>query len=289
MAFKLWNSASNDWSWAGSFTPSGVPVSNDEVTVPKSATVAPRQGMSQGAVDLDALRIEPGCMFDIGSENDPLVIGADLVVHQGWGTLNMRVDAPLKVDQLVIDSPNWENACTIGIVDAPVDALYNYERVTVLRGKLFCEGGNTDEPVIDFLEVGYRNVPQGDAIIDFSAGHRVHEMLMNAGVVKLRNRSTTDPLSLYQSGGRVEFVDENDIFTDGIAQSGGSLDMRGYPSAGTNLLNSLVMMGGVQTWLNDPRPKTIAGALIMPGASLLLPSSVTITSGGSMVTPPIAA
>lgn len=285
MAFKLWNSASNDWSWAGSFDPSGVPVSNDDVTIPKTTTVAPTQGMSQGAVDLDSLRIEPGCMYPIGSESDPLEIAADLIVHQGWGTLWLSTRTSPFVDQLVIDSQNWDNACTVGLA-AGGAGTKSFTRVSLLRGKLIA---GSSVPTILGFEIGYRNIPQGDAIADFSNGMVVADLHVNAGIVSINNTNGGFDFDVTQSGGRIQFVEANAIKVRKLTQSGGSLDMRGYPAAGTDLVTTLVMMGGVQTWLNDPRPKTIASALIMPGASLLLPSSVTITSGGSMVTPPIAA
>lgn len=288
MAFKLWNSASNDWSWAGSFTPSGVPVSSDNVMVPKTATVAPMQGLSQGTVDLASLRIEPGCMFGIGDSDNTLTIGADLFVHQGWAPVWLSLRDDKFIDHFVLDSPNWENACTIKDAVA-VGAGTHIDRLTLLRGKfiqLEDPGAGFVVPKIDFIEVGYRNSPQGDVIAEFSAGLHADAFRMNAGVAKINN---TDSLVFHQSGGRATFVEDNAVKVSTLIQSGGSLDMRGYPDSGTDLVTTLVMMGGVQTWLNDPRPKTINSAVIMPGASLLLPSSVTITSGGSMVTPPIAA
>lgn len=289
MALSVWNSRSNDWSWAGSFTPSGVPVSNGDVVIPANATVAPTVGMSQGAVDLDSLRIEPGCLHDIGSPSSPLTIMADLIVHQGWGSLylhNVGAAPPSNVDELVIDSPNWDNACTI--TGSQGGGPQNYTTLVILRGKVIgADDGSGNFPAIGAVRVGYRNSPQGDAIADFSAGAKFNLLRMNAGIVKVNNLLNTSSLS--QAGGRVNFVEVNAVKMLSIFQSGGICDMRGYPAAGTDLVSILIMMGGVQTWLNDPRPKTIASALIMPGASLLIPSSVTITAGGSMVTPPIAA
>lgn len=284
MATKVWDSVSGNWNDAGSWDPAGVPVSDDEVIFPASATVAPTMGLDQSSVDLDVLRTEPGFVLNVGSAGMHLSIAADLIVHQGSGTLWHRSNSSSShTDQLVIDSPNWDNACTIGRVSGSA-SLQHYNQLTILRGKLIALGG-VDIPYITDLEMAYRTSLLADAIADFSAGARVSSLRINAGIAYINN--TFPSFIIDQADGRIQFTEDNAVKVNSIRQAGGVLDMRGYPSSGTDLATTVVLMGGIQTWLNDPRPKSINSLLVMPGSTLLLPDTVTVTSGGSMVTPPI--
>ena len=86
MAVKIWTGATDgDWSVAGNWSPSGVPVSTDDVILSAAYTVSITDGLNQSAVTLNSLTVEEGYSGAIGSKSADLQIATDELTFQGSG------------------------------------------------------------------------------------------------------------------------------------------------------------------------------------------------------------
>lgn len=113
MATKYWTNANanGDWSVAGNWSPSGVPVTGDDVFIEQGSD-AIIAGLNQTAVNLASLRIS--FMGSIGTSTTPLTISCSgNVVITGGGSM-YKINAGTSGISKLIFNPKMNSNCFLG-------------------------------------------------------------------------------------------------------------------------------------------------------------------------------
>lgn len=274
MATKVWASITGNWNNANSWNPVGVPITGDDVIFPPSVTQSVTSGLDQTVVNLNTFIIEEGSFSSMGSAGDPLIIGATFMRHLGAGSIYLRSSPSFNIDQLIVDSTNWETA--IQIESMPTAGI---TRLTVLQGMVRANG-TAGIAGIQFIEMSYRRTAN-DAFVDFTGATtpptNASTLYMHAGSFK----SSFDVGLIFLSGGTVTVVDGGSGVTV-LEQSGGIFD---WQEATT--MQEVRLLGGIFTTESDFRPKTISELIVYPGAIAILTTNVTVTVGGSLAGQPL--
>ncbi len=287
MSVRVWQGTDGSWSTAANWSDTAVPITGDDVIIPATSTQAITSGLSQAAVDLHSLTVEEGYSKNIGTSTTSLNIGVGngtdpYVLHQGSGTLYLDLDS---AGDITIDAPNWSNACTLDQTGASVFG----SPITVLRGKLIAGSTVDGNDASGQLYVSYRNNIIGDAIVDWTGSDEPPQSIyMNGGTLYLKRGLGAGAPYIYMTDGRVVYDEDSIAGVTDIIMAGGVADIRGIGDTIYTLpvISNAFIGGGVLTLENDPRTKSIAQLLVMPGGLALIPSNVTVTSGGSMLTAP---
>jgi hypothetical protein len=126
-----------DWDVAGNWEPSGVPLTGDDVVVPKSLGVPLITNMDQTGVDLASFYSHPEYNFAIGASGDPLKIACTLMDVQHNGNFFFQCAAntasAFTTDEIRIGMANRSHEVEIG--GAPGDKG-DILLITALRGQI---------------------------------------------------------------------------------------------------------------------------------------------------------
>jgi len=262
MATRVWQSSDGNWGNTASWTGAAVPVSNDIVIFPENNAVSVTSGLSQAAVDLDALITKPGYIGNIGSSGTHLSISADRVLHEGSGTL-YYTDGDGTTDLVIVNA--------LGNVAAAVFSGTALSRIVLLAGKTTLDASLA---ALTDLEIGFVNSPQSDAecVIENGAG-TITNLLMSGGVVSSSAVITNAHLNagiLTQES--VAGAITNLFLAGGICR---------YKTSTTLVLAQL--LAGVLD-CREARSLTISTLRVHPGARALVPEDmVTVTAGGALL------
>jgi len=148
---RTWISTDGNWAAAGSWSPSGVPITGDTVILAGSSTASVTSGFAQGAIDLLLLYVDDSYLGNIGTSGTPLVIGATTIKHFGRGTFYLQDDTgtPATGSKIYVESGNNSNAMIL-TVTGTVDML------TVSRGTVTISSGGPARLRVGALARGNR-------------------------------------------------------------------------------------------------------------------------------------
>lgn len=261
MATRVWQSSDGDWSNTASWTGATVPISNDVAVFPDNNSVSVTSGLSQAAVDLDALIVHPGYTGDIATSGSHLTISADRVLHEGSGTL-YYTDGNGITDLFILNASGG----------AAVVSGTSLTRVLAMRGQLTLDASMSS---LTDLEVSFFNSRASDALVTIENGAgTITNLRMNGGTVV----SSAVITNLYMQGGTLTQENPAGAITN-INQLGGRVI---YKSASTIALAQI--MAGILDCGQDARALTITLLRLWPGASAIIPEDiVTVTAGGKLL------
>lgn len=252
-----WTGAvSTDYDTAGNWT-NGIPAITDSVYVPASARCSIIPNSSQTLVSLELLDVHEGYRFDIGAPGNPLIIAAKKVNYRGLGTLHFQGSATLATGDKDADASYVFIVDSDNLVDAVRISGDNIDRVLVTKGHVTTSGS-----AMGWLDISYRDNPLSDAIV--VADKPVTIFVMTAGQVT----STAGHAQVHMSGG-------NYTFSGGawatMTMAGGKIIYNGTAGPVTILL-----LGGVLDFRDNPNEITITNLYKHPGAELYLRPNITI-------------
>lgn len=267
VADSRWVSTTGDLSAAASYSPSGVPVANGSIYFDGSSQFDVVSGLTAfTGIDLTRIWTQAPYQGNIGANGNPLLTGVKYLIHNGSGSLILRLEDHALHTDIIVDSPNIQDAFRL---ENSASALLN---VYLLRGGSSISGTIA---AIDNLYVCPSALSQQlNVTIDatFTSQTRYYQ---NGGLV-----TTTVPLGTASgdcvvSGGLLIY----DLSATGawgriIVTSGGRFE---YDGTGA-LSRCLVESGGVLDMLQDSRAKTITSLVLMPGSTFLTHANITVTT-----------
>ena len=156
MATRTWDgSSSGAWDTALNWTPATVPVDDDDVIIPASATQDITTDLDQSDVTLASFTIEHGATIDIGSQAGHLLIGgaAASIWHLGGsGSYWMDIAGDAGIPEIHVDGTGFyslnsyaaQNMCTtLKITNASATVWIAEEPVAVAEVATIQNGGAT--------------------------------------------------------------------------------------------------------------------------------------------------
>ncbi len=243
MAENIWGGvAPGTWSTTTNWSLGTVPVDGEEVKFPPENSQSVL-GSNQTNVKLGLLHIHEGSLVNIASLGSRLQIDADLVYHQGTGSLYLKSSydesgEPAEyTDHVVIDSPNMNNA-------AYLDGE-RIERITCLRGKteLAPTLGSVSVPAV--LEVGTED------------GRSSH------GTIVVINENDSDSTAIMVTTAHIQSGTVKSTGRIGTVYQSGGLYYQG-----TEQCDTLYLKGGLCVYNAGTTLGTITTAYVYPGAVL---------------------
>lgn len=255
MATKIWVGTTGAWSTAGNWSPSGVPVVDDDVIF-RDNSQSVTTGLDQSALvgALDSLTIESTYTGNIGASGNPLIIDSDFVFNRSGGDeFWLKGDA---VGSVVVLETNIA-AENVFVVDGAQVRGYVYSgRMTLSATALF-------SGAITVLSTGGNLVP----ILIYNSGAESAGLILYDGLVE-SNTGTITGASFVHGGefvhnggtvtsldcaGGVTYYDNGSIL--GLTSIGGLLDAT--RTTATRNITLLIMAG--------PGEVDFRGSGVLPG------------------------
>lgn len=279
MATKLWvgTDTPGDWSVAANWSPSGVPVSTDDVIL-ETSTQAVTAGLDQSAVALTSLTIKQSYTGNIAAAGTYLEIMStrvDIGEHYGQGTPNgsERIKLDLRGDGSTSSQVTIHNTASTTADDneSPVRLLFN-EATADLYVRKGSVGIAVDAPgetsVLDEIHVGFTTGRSTDAQVVIGSGVTLDELQITGGVTTLKCAATTVGIS----DGQLQTEGAGAITT--LTVDGGVVIAN---SRGT--ITTLNCNGGETNFFRSTEDRTVTTPTLKVGATLRYdPAYVTMTA-----------
>ena len=271
MADKLWignGTASSgdygDWSQADNWSPSGVPVSADNVRLTAEHTQAVTAGLNQSAVTLGDLIVEAGYDGKIGTNTAPLQIGLTDFEYAGTGESAFVDFAASTVDPVIHNT----GTSTTGKVGLHIKA-------TAL-GTVVVMGGRVGLGSLHGTAATVTNLRVTGGTVEVGAGSTLTNIYSFGGTIITRTSVTTCNVN----GGSVTAREKAAITT--LVLDDGSVEFNSEATWATVNVNG----GSLSTGAGSA--KTITNLTLEPGGDLIYyPSNLTLTNNLPKATSPI--
>ena len=260
MAKKFWIGSSSDKSFntASNWSPSGAPVTNDELHFTSRSTSDLTDGLDQSATTYDALVVEAGCNVNIGTETADLDVQITGEVRfsgsgQSFVDLNSS-DVDVTVENSAAASGDNYGVNLVGTID-----------------DLIIKGGSVglSHAADDSASCTTINMIGGDLFIGvgLSTSGGTDATIYNGSLI---TRSTLNDVTVY--GGT--------LTTDLSAGCDGSISIKGgsmIPS-GSGSYGAVTVDGGSFDLSRSADARTISSIKVNAGSLIYNPSSVTISA-----------
>ncbi|MHC4621804.1 MAG: hypothetical protein ACYTEQ_29030 [Planctomycetota bacterium] len=265
MAWNYYRADVLDGLWAaGNFSLGAIPVDlvTEQVYFPPGVQVAVA-GTNQAGVEVGDLRIAPGMRFGVGTSGSPLIISADLLVHEGDGTLYFQDGGDVRyTTHCIINSPNGTLAAYLN-----GNTITN---ITVVAGAVTCAStlGSTAKP---------SRIIVGSAASPYPANVTVDCTMAASGTIFQLSGVITanDDIPLvYQMGG--EYYQK--LGTGGTIYLKGGRYCYMVPSASGTLTAAYVYPGGVLDCTKVPVPQVITDIYLWPDGTFIRDPDLTVVT-----------
>ena len=278
MATKIWvgtdSGNEGDWSVAANWSPSGVPVSTDDVYLEDSSQSV-TAGFAQGAVALNSLNIAGSYTGSVGDADDYLVIEATTVnigYNYGIGTASQSGRIKLDLDSGTASTVNVFNTKTTGTdTNLPPVRLKITNAsavINLMKGKIGIAMETGETSTIGTINVLYTSNVKGDVDCFIGDGVTLTTLNIDGGETSLRSAVTTinaaaGELTTYGSGAITTL---NISGTDVVSNSSGTI-------------TTANITGGLLDLTKNPTARTITTLkLDAPGVVHYDPTTITLTN-----------
>lgn len=279
MADKYWVSTDGNVTTAASWSPANAYASGDSVFFNELSQVDVTAGLSSlGAAEpLAKAWIQKTYEGDIGANGNPWNLTATRLIHNGPGSIyhNSLTAGLASKDYVVIDSPNMQDAYILTGTDgsgglANTWAILNgamrvLDNSTSVIGTLLVGPGRRAAPRVEIGAINscaYFRQAGGTVITKTPLGSNAatNRAILDGGTLIYHKDATGANIwrNLEITGGHMVF--------NGLTVSGGVH------------MTECTVTSGILDMTQDSRPKVITTLRLMPGATFLTHSAITVTN-----------
>jgi len=247
-----------DWSVAGNWSPSGVPVDNDKAVISHTLQSDVNAGLDQSGIDLDLLELPAAYSRSLGSTGNTLRLAADIIKHFGSGPMYFEASAGGVADitdEILLQCANPGVVVELG--SEPGDAG-NVSVIVANRVSLLIKANILFENTLGQLIVGYVNNPSSDVRIKITSGADTLPVLdQGGGLVESEGAITAARVANGTLIQDVQPITTLDIFEGGNVIYNHSV-----------LTTVRIHPGGVLDLMQNAKYKTITTAIVYRGGTL---------------------
>lgn len=273
------STSSTDYATVGNWSQNSLPVDDENIVVGSEATADILDNMPSdaAAVAVRSFHRHKDSTINIGTSDSPLAMATQTattpvdpfdptgkVIVQGPGAfyyINGVGGAAQETDLMYIDTDTQDTAIE---VDGAIS------RLNCIKGRI--TGLSNFDPAT--VVVAYRTNPATDVHLTLQGSAQIGAFLQQGGTVVNTGSATVALLDV--ANGTFNHG-KNAGIVQAISQTGGTI----VHLAATDL-GLTKILGGTLDCSQDPRKKSIALLLVLPGAKFLPNAHITITEGGSI-------
>jgi len=277
MATKIWvgtdSGNEGDWSVAANWSPSGVPVNDDDVYLEDSSQSV-TGGLDQSAVALASLNIAQSFTGQVGTSSAYLQVGAAAVrigYHDGPGMPSGSSLIKLDLGSVTTAAVVIENSGSSSDSTEPpiyLKAAKAASTIEVRKGRVGIAWATGETSTVGTITVAYVSQQSTDADVYIGSGVTLTTLTQKGGDCILGCAATT--VNAY--GGTLYTVGSGAITT--MNAKGATI----YPNS-TGTISDLIISGGTVDFTRSSATRTVTTAKLDAGGTLKRdPNVVTITN-----------
>ncbi len=262
MADSRWISSTGDLSAAASYSPSGVPAANGSIYFDGSSEQDVVSGLTVfSAQNIARIWTQSPYYGDLGANGNPMTVQGRWIIHQGSGTFYYahRLNSQGQT-HIVVDSPNLQDAFVLtGLTSTTcfLECVQGATRVVDNAGTLAA------------LLVGSR--AGANLFVTIGSGVTVSSFQLASGIVTTKSALGVASGYAIVGGGTLIYDASGTDSWNNLNVAGGRVVYNG-----TGTLTSCTVDNGTLDMTQDSRAKTIGALILLPGATFLTHSNITV-------------